>query len=93
MVQQRDPAQGGEGWPGKSSARWGWLDGGSRAVSIGLSSGLAQTSGLRHLPALFEVVLCALTERNSEFSRSETQELSQREAQQGEESIICGQLH
>lgn len=67
MVQQQDPAQGSEGWPGKSSARWESLGRGSTAVNIGLSSGLSQTSGLRQLPALFEVVLSALTERNSEF--------------------------
>lgn len=67
MLQQQDPAQGRGGWPGQSSAGWEWLDGGSTAGNICLSPGLPQTSGLRHLPALFEVVLCARTERNWEF--------------------------
>lgn len=67
MLQQQDPAQGRGGWPGQSSAGWERLDGASTAGNICLSPGLPQTSGLRHLPALFEVVLCARTERNWEF--------------------------
>lgn len=67
MLQQQDPAQDSEGWPGKSSAGWEWLERGSTALNIWLSSVLPQTSGLRHLRALSEVVLSARTERNSEF--------------------------